>query len=149
MLGQIVSFTVAGLSATAVNYIVFSSLAWSGLHYLAAAVIGWSLSVTTSYVLNKRLTFASGAWFAPRELGRFIMGSLLQLGLGLTGYAVLIGDLGLPLNLAFLFNLVLTSSFSWLFMRLWVFASTHSLAGPGLAEGPAAADGFDHYSAAP
>jgi hypothetical protein len=50
-----------------------------------------------------------------------VLGSLLQLGLGLGGYALLIGRLRLDATPAFILNTAVTATFNFLFLRFVTF----------------------------
>jgi putative flippase GtrA len=114
-------FGLVGGVVTAVVYLAFIGLLRLGVHYLVAATAGWAIGVGLSYGLNRSFTFAVETRANPRELGAFVGGYLLQLGLGLAAYGMLIGVLGFNPTLAFLVNLGLTSTFSFAFMRWVVF----------------------------
>lgn len=128
MLRRVARFGVVGAASTALNYLVFMSLVELGLHYLPAASIGWAGNIAASYVLNKRYTFASDSGFAWREFALFVTGCVLQLGVGLAGYAILIDGFGFALTPAFAVNLVFTSAFGFAFMQFGVFAPAPALA---------------------
>lgn len=121
MLRRLLRFGLVGGLATAFNFLVFAGLAHAGVHYLVAGVIGWALSLGLSYLGNKRFTFGHGRGVDLRELAVFASGYGVQLGLGLTVYAVLIDGLGMRPEPAFLINLVVVAAFSFTFMSRAVF----------------------------
>ena len=120
-MGAVLRFGVVGACTTALNFLLFTGLIAAGVHYLAACSIGWAVGVGLSYGLNKRFTFALGPGVDLRELLVFIGGYVVQLGLGLASYAILIGGLGLGPSPAFAINLILVATFSFVFMRTAVF----------------------------
>jgi len=65
----------------------------------------------------------------PKEFGAFVGGYLLQLGLGLFLYWLLMGVLGLEPTIAFLLNVAVTALFSFVFMRWVVFRRSLSSSG--------------------
>ena len=125
----LVRFGLVGALVTGLVYLAFIGLLRLGVHYLAAAAAGWGLGVCLSYVLNRSFTFGMKDRARPREFGAFVGGYLLQLGLGLTTYWLLIGVLGLDPSAAFALNLVGTASFSFVFMRWVVFHERRAVHG--------------------
>ena len=114
-------FGVVGGAVTTIVYVVFIALLRAGMHYLSASAVGWAVGVGLSYGLNRAFTFAAKTPARPGEFVLFVVGAVLQLGLGLACYALLMGRLHLGATPAFLLNLVVTASFSFLFMRQLVF----------------------------
>ena len=114
-------FLMVGGLTTGLNFLLFVGLTHLGLHHLVAATVGWAAGLAVSFVLNKRFTFEVRTRADAREVGAFIGGYLLQLGLGLAVYWVLIDGLGLRPSAAFLLNLVVVAVFSFAFMRQAVF----------------------------
>jgi putative flippase GtrA len=118
---RLVRFLMVGGFNTGLVYLAFKGLLAIGVHYLAAAAIGWAVGVGVSYVLNRSFTFEMTHKPQAREFGAFVGGYLLQLAVGQATYWVLIGLLGLDEDIAFLCNLVFTTAISFLFMRFVVF----------------------------
>lgn len=121
LLKNLVRFGLVGGFVTAVAYVTFTGLLHLGAHYLVAATAGWAVGVGLSYVLNRTFTFEVGGRAKPREFGTFVGGYVLQLGLGLADYWLLIGVLKFGPSLAFVANLGLSAAFSFIFMRWVVF----------------------------
>jgi putative flippase GtrA len=116
---NLLRFLLVGGLNTLLVYLVFKGLLALGLHYLAAAAVGWAVGVAISYVLNRRFTFEVSHKADLREFSTFVSGYLLQLGVGQVTYWLLMGVLDVGADLAFLCNLVLTTAISFAFMR-WV-----------------------------
>jgi putative flippase GtrA len=76
-----------------------------------------------SFGLNRRVSFALTTRTEVRELAAFLAGSLLQLGVAIAGFALLIDGIGLAPAAAGVANLALTATFSFCFMKLLVFRS--------------------------
>lgn len=121
LLKKILRFGLVGGFVTGLVYLVFKAMLALGIHHLVAATIGWAAGVGISYVLNRSFTFGVTHRAEPKEFGAFVGGYLLQLGLGLTTYWVLMDLIGLSADLAFVANLFITSTFSFVFMKLVVF----------------------------
>ena len=121
LLNHVVRFLLVGGFITGVCYLVFIGMLKLGVQYLVAATIGWAVGIGISYVLNRSFTFGVATKAQPKEFGTFVGGYVLQLGLGLFNYWVLMGLVGLGPTVSFVLNLVLTSTFSFVFMRWVVF----------------------------
>jgi putative flippase GtrA len=126
LINNILRFGLVGGGVTGLVYLVFMGLLKLGLPYLIAATIGWATGVGISYVFNRSFTFAVASKAKPKEFGAFVGGYLLQLGLGLFLYWVLMGVLGLNATVAFVLNVGFTAVFSFVFMRWVVFRRTHT-----------------------
>jgi putative flippase GtrA len=118
---RFVKFGIVGGISTALAYGGFIGL----LHftnYIVAATFSWLLSVSCGFVLNRRITFGiSGRAGRPRQLSLFIIGAAIQYVIAMAGYALLIGYLHVDSTIAFFLNLILTVSFSFVFLDLIVF----------------------------
>ena len=121
LLKNLIRFGLVGGLVTGLVYLAFKGLLALHVHYLLAAAIGWALGVVISYVLNRSFTFEVAHKAQPKEFGTFVGGYLLQLAVGQATYWVLMGQLRLGADLAFLCNLVFTTSISFIFMRWVVF----------------------------
>jgi putative flippase GtrA len=114
-------FAVVGGGITAFNYVLYLAMIEAGFHYLVPTTIGWILGVVVSFFSNKYWTFErSGAPRIP-EVGGFFVGYVLQLVLGSAGIFALIDVLGVDHRIAFPVNVVLTATFSYIFLNRVVF----------------------------
>jgi putative flippase GtrA len=119
--GRAVRFGVSGVLSTLVAYatFMFGLQFW---HYAIAAVFSWCISVTFGFLINRRFTFRiRGREGGVRHMVLFLIGALLQLGLALIGYKILLDILQLRPTFAFAINLVFTSGFSFIYMNLVAF----------------------------
>jgi putative flippase GtrA len=124
---RLVRFGLTGALTTALSYVVFVGLIRLGLHYAIASVVSWGLGLVVGFAVNRRFTFGiSGANRRGRDFSLYMVGALLQLGIGLTGYALLIGRLGLDATPAFVLNTAVTASFNFLFLRFVTFRRAHA-----------------------
>ncbi len=131
-LHRILRFGLVGLLTTALTYGVFVLTIRAGLHYLLASALAWGAGVAVSFLLNKRFTFSLRSRADLREVASFVGGYGVQFLIATAGYAVLIGGVGLEPTPAFMINLVITSLFSFLFMRWVVFRAAVASSGtPG------------------
>ncbi len=119
---RLIRFGLTGALTTAFSYGVFIGLIHLGLYYEIASVASWALGLCVGFALNRRFTFGiSGADRRTRDFSFYVLGSLLQLGLGLGGYALLIGRLRLDATPAFILNTAVTATFNFLFLRFVTF----------------------------
>ena len=122
MSARVIRFGIVGGVATVVAYLAFMTLLRLGVTYLPAATASWALALGLSYFLNRRFTFG-----IRRSEGRalevviFCLGGLLQLILSLFAYSILMGRMRMEATPAFALNLALTSTFSYLFMKMVTF----------------------------
>lgn len=120
MLTRLARFGLTGLVTTGIAYVVFIvMLRW--WHYLPATAAAWVASVGAGFALNRRFTFGIRGGAQGRQFLLFIAGSVAQLLIAMAGNAVLIGHLALNPSLAFLLNLIVTTSFSFLYLNLVAF----------------------------
>ncbi|HEY2707980.1 MAG TPA: GtrA family protein [Caulobacteraceae bacterium] len=115
-------FIVTGLLTTAVSYLIFIGLLKAGVQYLLASGAGWAVSLLIGFATNRRFTFGIvGPEKRKRDFGFYLLTAVLQLLIGWSVYAVLIGYLRLDPTLAFACNLVVTTAFSFVFLRFVTF----------------------------
>jgi putative flippase GtrA len=119
--GRAIRFVMTGGLTTVVSY-VCTMLLFRVMSLTPAVVIAWLLTVAVGFTVNRRFTFGIvGREKRGQDFGLFAVGALLQLAIGLTGYWVTIGKLGLDKSLAFLIVLVLNTSFGFAFQSLVTF----------------------------
>ena len=119
-------FGIVGLLTTLISYATFMLLLRFGVHYLPASGASWVASLCSSFVLNRHYTFdIRGRRGRARDFGVFVVGAITQLIIGLLGYALLMGRLGLSATPAFILNLAVTSAYSFVFMRWITFRSRY------------------------
>jgi putative flippase GtrA len=121
--GQIIRYGVTGVGVTALQGAIFSALVYLAhfrpltAHFAASAV-----AVAVGYVVHSRYSFRGhGEARGAAAFGRFLLVSLLGIGLNSLWVWLLTGPLGLPawtVNLAYLF---VTPPIVFVFNRLWVF----------------------------
>jgi putative flippase GtrA len=122
---RLIRFGLTGLLTTAISYVVFVGLIKLGLNYLPANAAAWVAGLSVGFPVNRRFTFGIvGAERSKRDLGLYVAGNLLALLLSMAGYALLIGQLHLDPTPAFAINLVVTTSFNYLFLRFVTFRRT-------------------------
>lgn len=129
MISRLFRFGLSGVLTTGVAYVAFIGLI-EGLHwhYALATIGAWIASVGVGFTLNRRFTFGIRGGAQGRQFALFVVGSLLQLALSIGCNAVLIGQWRLNSSLAFLLNLMVTTSFSFAYLNLVAFRATRRAA---------------------
>jgi len=130
VISRLLRFGLSGALTTAVAYVIFIGLI-EGLHwhYAVATIMAWIASVGVGFKLNRRFTFRIRGGPQGRQFLLFLTGALLQLCLSLGCNAVLIGWQRLNPSLAFVLNLMVTTSFSFLYLNLVAFRAARRAAG--------------------
>jgi len=118
---RIAHFGWVGALCTAVSAVVFL-LASRWIHYQAANVVAWACGVAVGFTLNRRITFQiRGGAGVLRQIGMFLLGSGCQLLVSALCYWWLVEQMHLPLHLALLINIAVTSVVTYSWMRVVVF----------------------------
>lgn len=124
---QFFRFGLVGFTNTAVNYGVYAVLLYLGLHYLAASIAAFVVSVLWSYALNSHFVFK-----AEEGSERSVLKSLAKTfvsyaatGLILTNVLLVIEIEVFSVNgyIAPLLNLLVTVPLNFLLNRNWAFKS--------------------------
>lgn len=119
---RLIRFGVTGALTTALAYAVFVGLIGLGVFYETACVASWAAGLFVGFTVNRRFTFGvSGAPRRGRDALFYLAGALLQLALGLGGYALLFGRLHLDKSPAFVINTAIAATFNFLFQRFVTF----------------------------
>lgn len=101
-LTQMVRYGAVGLISTAINYTAFILGITAGWHYLVAATGAAIITALAGYVLHRGFTFRVPRPANPREFASFACVFALQYVLGMLGYVLTIGLLGISPTLAFI-----------------------------------------------
>jgi dolichol-phosphate mannosyltransferase len=118
---ELLKFSVVGLSGYVVNLAVYVSLLkGAGLHYLPAAVCSFVVAVTNNYLWNRLWTFRTHRGHVYYQGMRFLVVSLVALGLNLAILRILVA-LGAGKILAQAIAIVLVTPFSFGANKLWSF----------------------------
>jgi putative flippase GtrA len=81
--GQLVRFGLVGASGYVVNLAVFTVVLESGAHYLLAAALAFCVAWSSNFVCNKWWTFRRHGLTPAQQGARYLLVSLVGLGLGL------------------------------------------------------------------
>ena len=120
-----VSFGLVGFSGFIIDLALYLGLQALGLEHRLARVVSFWPSVTWNWWLNRRITFDERMRPAPaRQWGRFVIASLLGLGINVGSYLLLTQYVGVftrePL-LAFLLGIVLGGASNFLMSTAYVY----------------------------
>lgn len=118
---ELLKFSVVGASGYAVNLAVYVALLkGAGVHYLPAAACSFVVAVANNYTWNRLWTFRRRRGHIAHQGIRFLIVSLVALGLNLAALRVLVG-LGLDKVAAQAVAIVLVTPFSFSANKLWSF----------------------------
>jgi len=118
---QLLKFSAVGLSGFVVNLAVYSVLLRrAGLHYLPAAICSFAVAVTNNYLWNRLWTFRQTRGDLYHQGVRFLVVSLIALGLNL-GILRLLVELGANKIGAQAIAIILVTPFSFSVNKLWSF----------------------------
>lgn len=120
---QLVRFGAVGASGYVVNLAVFAfSLHVLGLHYQAAAVVAFVISVGNNFWWNRHWTFTHARdSHAAFQAVRFFAVSLVAFGFSLLVLTLLVDGAGIAKVLAQAIAIVTATPLSFLGQKLWSF----------------------------
>ena len=94
---QLVRFGIVGGIGFVVNLAVYTLCVHAiGIDYHLAAVLAWLIAVMNNFALNRHWTFDAGAGRAHFQALRFLIVSLVALGVSLLLLTLFVDVLGLP-----------------------------------------------------
>lgn len=124
---QFVKFGIVGVSNTLISYVTYVICISAGMHYLAAQVIGFGISVTNSFYWNNKFVFVSEEGKTRSLLKTYIKMVLSYAGTGLVLASALlilwVDVLHVPEVVAPLINLIITIPLNFIINKLWAFRS--------------------------
>ncbi len=122
---QFVQFGIVGLSNTAISYVVYLLGISLGLHYLAASVVGFVVSVQNAFYWNNKYVFQrkeeeTRVWWKA-WMKTFL--SYASTGLVLANILLVlwVDMLHLPKALGPMLNLLVTVPLNFILNKLWAF----------------------------
>jgi putative flippase GtrA len=122
---QFIKFGIVGLSNTIIAYAIYFLLVYLGLHYIAASVIAFIISVLNSFFWNNKYVFKK-----HHDQKRNILNSLLKtfFSYAFTGLilqnillVVFIDFMHISKYIAPLFGLTITVPLNFVLNKLWAF----------------------------
>ena len=121
MFAQFIKFSLVGILNTVLHYGVFYTLYRCTGYYLLASGTGFCAAVVHSYVLNKFWTFKRRGSHVRAEFSKFLVVSLLSLGVNLAGMAILVELFAVHPPVAQLAAIGITLAINFLGNRFWTF----------------------------
>ncbi len=122
---QFIGFGFVGASNTLISYAVYAVLVKCGVHYIAASVIGFVISVLNSFFWNNRYIFK-----IPQGKKRPLLPSFIKTFLSYSATGLLLANallylwvdvLDISEYLAPIINLLITIPLNFLLNKLWAF----------------------------
>jgi putative flippase GtrA len=114
-------FGAVGIFVTGLNFFIFYLFILNGANYFVAAIGSWLPSMLIAFFLNRQKTFKVKTPARFSELLDYGKANILQLGLSLIVFAILVDGLSVSLLAASLCNLVVLPVFNFLVLRFFVF----------------------------
>lgn len=122
---QFIKFGLVGVSNTLISYVVYLIGIGCGIHYLAASVLGFVISVVNSFYWNNKYVFAGNTSTKRSWIKTFLKTFMAYAGTGLILNNILLViwvDLfHLPQAVAPLVNLFITIPLNFILNKLWAF----------------------------
>lgn len=118
---NLIRFGLVGGLNTGLMYLLFKGLLALHVHYLLAGAICWVVGVSINFVLHRAFTFQLTHKADLREAASFVATYLLQLVVGQVTYWLMIGQMRISPDIAFVCNLLVTTAISFTIMRWVVF----------------------------
>jgi len=123
VLGQLLRFIVTGALVTALGVGVYAFVAlvleW---HPQLANILAYLAAMATGYVMHSRWSFRGHGTRSRSTSFRFVVVSLISLGLNSSWIAIMTGPMGLSPAWPILPMLFVTPAVTFLLNRRWVFA---------------------------
>jgi dolichol-phosphate mannosyltransferase len=119
---QLVRFAIVGATGYVINlavYVVLVSMA--DIHYLPAAVLAFCVAVTNNFLLNRHWTFKATGGSAAFQAPRFLVVSLVALGINLLVLELLVGALGIHKIAGQAAAILAATPFNFIGNKLWSF----------------------------
>jgi putative flippase GtrA len=121
---ETISYTVAGVLTTIVNFATYEGLYIMGIPNLTANAIAWLVAVTFAYVVNKINVFESKSHSLTDELAKitkFFGARLVTLGIEQLGMYIFIDRLGFQHLLVKAAIAVIVIILNYVFSKLYIF----------------------------
>jgi putative flippase GtrA len=121
---QLVRFGVVGVVGFVINLAVYTLCVHSfGIDYHAAAVMSWLVAVANNFVLNRHWTFDAGDGRAHFQAMRFVVVSLVALGVSQLLLTAFVEGAGIAKVAAQALAVAASMPLNFLGNKLWSFRS--------------------------
>jgi dolichol-phosphate mannosyltransferase len=118
---QLLRFATVGASGFAINLGVFALAMALGVHHLAAALMAFTVAVTSNFVLNRQWTFAVGHGAVGQQAPRFFAVSVTAALFAATVLELLVGTAGVSALAAQPAAIAAATPLSFIGSRNWAF----------------------------
>ena len=123
VLGQLLRFIVTGALVTALGVGVYAVVALViGWHPQLANILAYLAAMATGYVMHSRWSFRDHGTRSRSTSIKFVVVSLISLGLNSSWIAIMTGPMGLGPAWPILPMLFITPAVTFVLNRQWVFA---------------------------
>lgn len=126
---QFIKFALVGISNTLISYIIYIILIKFHVHYLAASIAGFFVSVINAYYWNNRYVFQAGKNEKRTWWNVFLKTFASYAGTGLILNNILlvfwVDILQWPAVLGPLINLLITIPLNFVLNKYWAFRDNH------------------------
>jgi putative flippase GtrA len=121
---ETITYIIAGVLTTIVNFISYESLYRLGFKNLTANAIAWVITVTFAYIINKKQVFLSKSNSIndeARKVSKFFGARLITLGVEQVGMYILIDVLGFYRLLVKAFIAVIVTIINYILSKIFIF----------------------------
>lgn len=122
---QFIKFGIVGLSNTLISYMIYAILVSCHVHYLAASVAGFIVSVINAYYWNNKYVFQADSGEKRKWWNVFLKTFTSYAGTGLILNNILlivwVDVLGWPDMLGPIINLLITIPLNFILNKYWAF----------------------------
>jgi dolichol-phosphate mannosyltransferase len=119
---QLVKFGIVGGTGYVVNLAVFAALVKAaGIHHIVAAILAFCVAVTNNFLWNRGWTFRGTTGHAGFQAARFLVVSLVGLGVNLIVLALLADVVGMGDIPAQAISVAVAMPVNFIGNKLWTF----------------------------
>jgi putative flippase GtrA len=120
-IAQFVKFNLVGILNTAVDFVIFWALTYTGLYHLISQVISYSCGTVNSYLLNKFWTFKHNKKAGGLEAMKFIIVNIVALSVSLLFLYIFRDIAGMHVMVSKLFATGFSVIVNFAGNKFWVF----------------------------
>jgi len=120
---QLLRFGLVGASGYVINLIVFDLAHLAGVHHIAAAILAFTVAVSSNFYWNRHWTFGASDGHAGFQAARFFTVSAAGLVINLAVLELLISSAGLSDLPAQAIAVAIAMPFNFVGNKLWTFVA--------------------------
>ncbi|WP_019228187.1 GtrA family protein [Sedimentibacter sp. B4] len=117
---ELISYLVAGILTTLVNFLIYYVLIFFGIEYKAANTTAFLISVIFAFFINKKYVFLSNKE-STKEFMKFFSGRIFTYALDIGTMMVLVELLGASLYSAKIWANAVVMVSNYLLSKFWIF----------------------------